>query len=207
MTASVRTIWLREQMGQAIRGEIRHGLGDAAIRDVINAWAAPRRDMADRLLQRGVPKARWPASLDWDWARKRREEVQVPRWRGLSVVAKGMTQGLMLVSAPAFAPKATRFGSRLLYIEYLEVAPWNQSAAGGPRIKGVGSALVVAALELSRAWGFHGRVGLHSLPQARGFYDRLGFVNLGPDDSCEGFSYFVMPSGAARTLLAREERR
>lgn len=41
-----------------------------------------------------------------------------------------------------------------------------------PRLRGVGTALVTAAVALSEDEGFKGRIGLHSLPQAEDFYRR-----------------------------------
>jgi hypothetical protein len=71
----------------------------------------------------------------------------------------------------------------IIYVEYLENAPWNQYQPDTPpRFQGVGSLLVEAAIAQSRADGFKGRIGLHSLPQSVGFYVKhCGMTDLGAD--------------------------
>jgi hypothetical protein len=68
----------------------------------------------------------------------------------------------------------------LVYIEYLEAAPWNRGT--DQELKGIGTVLMAAAIQLSINEGNHGRIGLHSLPQADTFYkDRCGMIDIGPD--------------------------
>lgn len=95
-------------------------------------------------------------------------------------------------------------GKPLVYLEYLEVAPWNWPEFGTPTFKGIGSALITAALERSLDEGFKGRMGLHSLPQADDFYRRLGMTDLGPDANYQGLRYFEMTAEQARAFLEEE---
>lgn len=71
-------------------------------------------------------------------------------------------------------------------------------------IRGVGSILIAAAIQLSMEEGNHGRIGLHSLPQADTFYGRVcAMTDLGPDASYPGYHlrYFEMTEGQARSFL------
>jgi len=95
----------------------------------------------------------------------------------------------------------------LVYVEYLEVAPWNRPhVASQPRYKLVGTVMLAAAIQLSIDDGNRGRLGLHSLPQADSFYrDRCGMTDLGPDTSIFGnLHYFEMTEQqAAQFMLQR----
>ncbi len=61
-----------------------------------------------------------------------------------------------------------------------------------PRLRGVGSALITAAVALSDDEGFKGRLGLHSLPQADAFYRKIGMTDLGQDTAYQNLRYFEM---------------
>jgi ribosomal protein S18 acetylase RimI-like enzyme len=74
-----------------------------------------------------------------------------------------------------------------VYIEYVGVAPWNQSPPiGEARVKGLGRALIRIALALSMELGKEGRVGLHAKPDVEGFYRKLGFTEVGFEDEEDG---------------------
>lgn len=65
---------------------------------------------------------------------------------------------------------------------------------------------MVSAIDISQNVGFEGRIGLHSLPQAEGFYiDKCGMIGLGPDPAYEGLLYCEMTSEQA-DRLAQEIR-
>lgn len=70
---------------------------------------------------------------------------------------------------------AEQRGKELVYIDYVETAPWNikaftQAMSLQPLFSAVGTRLLEAAVRLSIDEGFQGRVGLHSLPASEGFY-------------------------------------
>ena len=73
---------------------------------------------------------------------------------------------------------------RLVYISALATAPWNRYViTNPPTYKGVGGNLVDFAIARSRQLGYQGRIGLHALPSALGFYRKLrvGLLDCGPD--------------------------
>ena len=55
---------------------------------------------------------------------------------------------------------------------------------------------------------FHGRIGLHSLPQANDFYaNTCGMTDLGADrDYNGGLRYFEMTPEQAQAFIAKGER-
>jgi Acetyltransferase (GNAT) domain len=86
-------------------------------------------------------------------------------------------------------PNSSRLqaGCDTVYIEYVGVAPWNQAPPiGETRVKGLGRALIRIALALSMELGKEGRVGLHAKPDVEGFYQRLGFSEVGYEDEEDG---------------------
>lgn len=78
----------------------------------------------------------------------------------------------------------SQFRRRLVYISALATAPWNQPViTNPPSYKGVGGNLVDFAIARSQELGYQGRIGLHALPGALGFYRklRIGLLDCGPD--------------------------
>ena len=92
-------------------------------------------------------------------------------------------------------------------MEYVENAPWNRKELfDPPRYRGVGSVLIRAAVALSEDQEFHGRIGLHSLPQANSFYaNTCGMTDLGTDPGYHDLRYFEMTSKQARVFIAKGE--
>jgi hypothetical protein len=127
-------------------------------------------------------------------------------FHGFCVVAQGETQGLAQLDLTRACREPSQRGKPLVYVDYLEVAPWNRPDLGAPqRLRGVGSALITAAIALSHDEGFKGRLGLHSLPQADSFYRRIGMIDLGPDSAYQNLRYFEMTVEQARAFFEEEE--
>lgn len=96
---------------------------------------------------------------------------------------------ILEVSGRAFPRRAD--GAPQVYVAHLAVAPDNRRSIRDPRkLEGCGSALLEGAVEESRSRGWSGRVALHSLPGAVGFYKAHDFEDLGPDPHDLGFRYF-----------------
>jgi len=124
-------------------------------------------------------------------------------FQSFAVVAQGKTQGLMRVELNHTGRIASQAGRPLVYVEYLEVAPWNHGDAEDQRFRGVGTALMTAAVDLSLSEGFAGRVALHSLPQAESYYrESCGMTDLGADPLYDHLRYFEMTvQQAAKFIL------
>jgi hypothetical protein len=100
-------------------------------------------------------------------------------------------------------------GNQVLYVEYLENAPWNikGNAAGVPEYLGVGNLLIAESVDISLSRGLNGRIGLHSLPLAEPFYrDRCQFSEFEPDVTESGLVYIEYSEQQAMSHLLRVGR-
>jgi hypothetical protein len=135
----------------------------------------------------------------WDW-RNKAVSLQSGRFMLVGVECESDPQGLMAVER---LPRRGRGNSSLVYVDYIETAPWNLRAYGNaPRFVGVGTALILDAVRLSAESGLAGRIGLHSLPQAEPFYHNLGLTDYGPDPSYFDLCYFEFGVPDAERWLA-----
>ncbi|MGE5562439.1 MAG: GNAT family N-acetyltransferase [Bacillota bacterium] len=205
--AEVSSIYLLDAAtGEAIPAELRDAIEEANLIDWQTQWQPALISVLRTLAGKGVPMSNWPQSWHWDWRRKTAAVQGLLAYQGFSIVAQGMTQGLAQVDLTRSARESSQAGKPLVYVDYLETAPWNRPDLGtAPRLRGVGTALLSAAVALSEDQGFKGRVALHSLPQADDFYrDRCGMIDLGPDTACQGLRYFEMTAEQAETFLREE---
>jgi hypothetical protein len=132
------------------------------------------------------------ASLDhshWDW-RNKVHSVEAGLHMLVTVECHGEAQGIMAVLR---APRRSWLsGTPVAYVDYVETAPWNLKIPSlPPRFIGVGTVLIAEAIRLSLELGLEGRLGLHSLPQAEGFYrSRCRMTDLGSDSQYFDMTYF-----------------
>jgi hypothetical protein len=120
-----------------------------------------------------------PQHFHWDWTTKAPElKVLANVFYGISY--DNQLQGLMkLETVGQFCTcrLPEQAGKALVYVDYVEVAPWNlkplASALGEkPRYNAIGTRLIEAAVLKSKEEDCKGRVGLHSLPMTELFYTR-----------------------------------
>ncbi|MGH7025604.1 MAG: hypothetical protein ACREEB_18740 [Caulobacteraceae bacterium] len=191
---------------EAVPAELVCGIGLPHLLDWHNAWQPELGAIKATLYEQGVPKSEWPQSGHWRWPDKV-AEGDLLGFETFCVTAEGMTQAMMRVDV---ITKESRLegsaGKPIVYVDYLEVAPWNQPIVGMQRrFKGAGMILMVAAAALSVEHEFKGRVGLHSLPQSESFYRDLGMLDLGPDTKVNGeLRYFEMNADVAQALISQE---
>ncbi len=143
-------------------------------------------------------------SSHWNW------RVKVNSIRGqlgnksFAIECNNHTQGVMIVSLLSSCRLPAVKGKPLVYVDYLETAPWNRPSLGVVRFRGAGTVMVSAAIQLSRKEGFGGRIGLHSLPQSEEWYAKRGMTNLGPDKRYQNLSYFEMSESQASAFSPEE---
>lgn len=149
---------------------------------------------AMRIYCAGVQLEDRPEDSHWDWKRKIRQSGGLLSYHSFALVCEGDLQGLMLCRDLASAKLPGQFGKPMVYLEFLATAPWNRPEFQQPvRLKGCGRIFILAAIEVSRALGGKGRIGLHSLPAAEEFYERkCGMTRLGPDAAHQNLVYFEM---------------
>ena len=209
MTVEVSKVYLLHvATGYGVEAELRDAIEQAQIDDWAKHWIPVILAAIQDLVARQVPCANWPQSLHWSWPKKIARVQGMLAFPGFSVVAQGITQGLAQLDLTRACQEPGQKGKPLVYVEYLEVAPWNRSELGAtPRLRGVGTVLLTAAIALSHEEGFKGRIGLHSLPQADAFYRRIGMTDLGPAPACQNLRYFEMTVEQARAFFEKEEGR
>lgn len=151
-------------------------------------WADSLWQPALRKLLESQPDP--PEHAHWRWIGKLTEYSEGKL--GFAIEHEGLPQALMIAQIGKQARRASQIEKPLLYIDYLATAPWNDAAlTPTPRYRACGAALWRAAIEYSRKQGWEGRIGLHSLPQAEGFYRRLGaLTDLGQDADYDNLRYF-----------------
>ena len=123
------------------------------------------------------------------------------------IEADNKTQGMMLViklGRQCFSRHQEHPGAPLVYIDFLATAPWNRPSMGdAPAYKGVGRALVMAAVSLSFGGKAAGRVGLHSLPGAESFYrERPKMTDMGEDVAYQELRYFELSATQAKRPIS-----
>ena len=98
-------------------------------------------------------------------------------------------------------------GEPLVYIEFLEVAPWNWTIPGIGQTRRyglIGPHLFERAVRQSWDEGLEGRVGLHALPQSEFFYGgACKMTPLGTDGDHENLTYFELSRDNAERILER----
>jgi hypothetical protein len=200
-------VFLRDvATNDVVPAELICGIDLCHLLDWHNAWQPALGAIKATLREQGVPRSKWPQSSHWNWPEKV-EEANLLAFETYCITADDMTQAMMRLDVGS---KESRLqgseGKPLVYVDYLEVAPWNQSFAGTPKkYRGAGHILMTVAAALSFEQGFKGRVGLHSLPQSESFYQQLGMIDLGPDTNVHGdLHYFEMTSDLAQALTAQE---
>ncbi len=172
-------------------------------------WSPQRWRTLLHLIESGASQL--PQHVFWNWVQKAMPVILSILQRGspllayrfLGIEADGRMQGLMMVCL-SHASQVSRLtpdeGKPLIYVEYLETAPWNaKEFAETPIFKGLGTRLIQAAIRMSIDEGFSGRVGLHALEQARAFYEgQFLMQSLGPDGDYE---YFELTAIQAARIL------
>ncbi len=181
-------------------------LAPSVLIDVEREWRPIRLATARELYSQGR-SGEIPQHFQWDWGAKS-GKLQLLAYRCLGIECAKKWQGLLMVKLTGgMARLDPDKGKDLVYIEYLESAPWNLAVmVETPLYGGIGSVLMRAAVQLSYDEGFHGRLGLHALPQAEEFYrNDCEMHSCGPDLSYENLPYYEMTRNDAARFFSNSE--
>ncbi len=185
--------------------ELHDALRRADLELIERSWASDRARIMAELLRADVARRAWPESLHWDWSRKA-SELDLLALRGFGIFCERAWQGAMMTRTVGHRAKLVEDRNKpLVYIDFLEAAPWNWRVAPigqERRLKGVGVVLMREAVSQSIDEGFHGRVGLHALPQAEQFYSRVcGMTRVEEEPGAGPLVYFEFTRAQGRAFL------
>lgn len=174
--------------------------------DKVSATAAEWNALRIRPPVKKIHSVSWPEHSHWDWQRKSKK-LSLLAYRCMGIEIASEFQGLMLLKVAGVFSRLD-FGKPIIYIDYLEVAPWNlKQFTETPRYGAVGTRLIEAAIRLSQDEEMKGRVGLHSLPQAEDFYrNRCLMTPIERDPDAGGLMYYELSQDAARKFLGDAAR-
>jgi hypothetical protein len=167
------------------------------------SWSPYRLQAIRRYLTSGL-SGPLPQHCHWSWAQKALT-FEPAVHAVFAIEAANEVQGLMWLCLRDYRARlAPDFGKSLVYVNYLESAPWNtREYTADTRFKGVGTLLLEAAVLRSRKDGFEGRIGLHALPQSEAFYSgACGMCKLGIDAADGDLTYFEFTSAAATAFVS-----
>jgi hypothetical protein len=134
----------------------------------------------------------------WDWFKKS-YIYHSDEYEWFYLLANEKPQGACVFFHPKKSIIDTKY---IFYIEYVAVAPWNRETPVTKRkFKGVGTILIKCALnyavnELGLQYGF----SLHSLPESKNYYEKIGMINF-PERDKDKLVYFEMPRDKSTEML------
>lgn len=167
-------------------------------------WRPYIENKEKQLAQDRVPHENWPQHLHWDWTRKYKKTRKLLAYRWLGIECAEEMQGLMLLDTATVTGRLPdQQGRPLVYVHYVATAPWNSpEVTHSPKYGWIGRVFIAAAIQISRAEGYKGRLGLHALPQSETYYREIcGMTDWGKDPSKENLRYFEMTPQQAENFL------
>lgn len=197
---------LTSGQGAEVEYKIHHGWDIALAHQCNKEWGAWNFSLLseiDQLVTDDDERQSILESIDcedghWDWVNKSIAFTD-DSYEWFFLVANSNIQGICVI----YHPKDCITGGRdIFYIEYVSVAPWNRSNLFKERtFGGIGSYLVRCAQryavdQLGLSCGF----SLHSLPQATGYYGKIGMQHY-PERDKGTLSYFEMSEEASKQML------
>lgn len=151
-------------------------------------WRPLVREAALQLAAKGKHEL-IPQHFHWDWTAKAPQlDVLANTFFGIRYDNK--LQALMKLETVGEFCRCRlpeQKGKALIYVDYIEVAPWNLKTlmlglGREPRYNAIGSRLIEAAVLKSQEEECKGRIGLHSLPITEPFYrEACGMIPVGRD--------------------------
>jgi len=197
---------LTNELGGAFEYEINHGWDIVSANSCDRRWGAfnirllhylEKQEYSDEELDAALSTLQ-SEHLHWDWFKKAACYTAVG-YEWFFMFADGKPQGACLI----YHPKDSIIDSKdIFYIEFVEVAPWNRDNPMAKReFRGVGSLIIKCVLAfavgtLQLEPGF----SLHSLPQATGYYEKIGMKSY-PERDKDVLTYFEMPRARSAEML------
>lgn len=205
MTALIAKAWIDRRADRVqVPAEIWSPVSAAHLDEWESVWSPEAEKLLDALIKQGVDQSELPEHSHWDWkAKSQRVRTQLA-FDSYALVAEGQLQGLMQILLTRQCREVSQAGKPQVYVTFVEAAPWNQPLLmrGAMRYRGIGRVLIATAVNRSIDEGFKGRIGLHSLHHAHGFYrDACGMTDMGVDAKYEDLPYLEMTEQQAQDFL------
>jgi hypothetical protein len=198
---------LRSATKELVPATLRIGISEFEAKEAERTWRPHRQAHTDALIRANTPADDFPEHSHWNWAYKS-QALQFENYLGFSIECERDFQGMMLVRTKGdYSRLPETLGQPLLYVEYVESAPWNlRSAISKPRFKRVGKALLKGAVDYSHTLGYRGRIGLHSLPQSVSYYEsEIGMTFLDLDERKQNLGYLEFSEDQANRFSPAKE--
>ena len=188
--------------------ELHDTLSVDVLLDIESQWFSARQDLRSKLNTLGIAQKDRPESPHWDWGRKSIALMfsDPDDFRIMAIRRQTIWEAAIITLCKNhFALLAPDAGKRIVYVDYLEVAPWNWTVEKlqARKFKSAGPALLRASIEQSYAKGWDGRVGLHALPQATSFYLSQGLQFVKNDPSKHNLPYYELLAAEALKQTGR----
>ena len=200
---------VRSDLTTPIAATLIDGVTEVEARSTDEIWRPALEKFLNHAAELNVPVNEWPEHSQWTWESKVRDSTASSRFYGIE--CEEQMQGLLALREGELSRIVTSARLPIVYIDYLSTAPWNYemflSRIGErSRFRGCGTILMAVAVTLSQELGYNGRVGLHSLVEAEGFYSHVcRMTNMGIDMGRGGFRYFEMTPGQANDFMQRSK--
>lgn len=140
-----------------------------------------------------------PQDNHWNWLNKTKYYSD-DCYDFFYFVAENDIQAMCVTYQPK---KSTLYeDKKIFYIEYIAVAPWNRDTLLQKRKYSKIATTLIAAITyyLSNNRGLFPSFSLHSLPQAAGYYEKLGMVNF-PKEDKDSLKFYEIPKEHSLALL------
>lgn len=200
-------IIVRRASGQLVHAELHQDLSVDDLLLAERSWTGERASLMAELRRQSVPASQCPESLHWNWWDKARS-LNFLGTTQFGIFCEGRWQALMMTkTVPLTARLAPDAGHPLVYVEFVETAPWNWKVPAIKRDReflALGATLLKAAVGQSLDEEFHGRVGLHALPQSERFYVGIGMTRTVPDARKQNLVYFEFTRESASAFVKSE---
>ena len=165
-------------------------------------------------LKVGIATSAWPVAYGFNHWMEGSTELQLPapifEWESVAAFRPGdpivvirlgnAAQAFMQIREGFAVPCPQGAREPLVYVSFLEVAPWNMAHAEHRQFRGLGQLMLRFASQRSAQLGFGGRIGLHATSTAEPFYQSLGLETpICPNEYNE--LYFELSQSQAHRLL------
>ncbi len=174
-----------------VDAELLEDPGDDYIETVDALWSVYKKRFLRQRRAAGKPI---PEHSHWNWKLKLEQERLENSFYKCFAVVRDDPQGLMMLKYGSrfVSRQVGQEGQPLVYLAYVESAPWNlKEYCDNVSYSGIGKEFYKTAIRFSNLLGFAGRIGLHSLPGAEGFYAKTcQMVSLGRDSDYDDLVYF-----------------